>query len=140
MAYDPDNLFMRIIRGEIPCVKVYEDADVLAFMDIMPQSEGHTLVVPKVAGESLLDTPPASVAAAVAVVQRIAQAAPRAFGCPGVMVAQFNGAAAGQTVYHLHFHVIPRWLDRSFGMHARDRADPADLAAAADKLRRALGD
>ena len=140
MAYDPDNLFMRIIRGELPCVKVHEDADVLAFMDIMPQSEGHTLVVPKVAGENLVDTPLASVTAAVAVVQRIAKAAPRAFGCPGVMVAQFNGAAAGQTVYHLHFHVIPRWLDRPFGMHARDRADPADLEAAAAKLRRALAD
>ena len=139
MAYDPDNLFMRIIRGELPCVKVYENEQVLAFMDIMPQSEGHTLVVPKVAGESLLDTPLASVEAAVAVVQRLAQAAPRAFGCPGVMVAQFNGAAAGQTVYHLHFHVIPRWLDRPFGGHARDRADPAGLEAAARKLRAALG-
>ena len=138
MAYDPDNLFMRIIRGELPCVKVYEDEDVLAFMDIMPQSEGHTLVVPKVAGESLMDTPPASVAASVAVVQRIATAARQAFGCPGVMVAQFNGAAAGQTVYHLHFHVIPRWLDRPFAMHARDRADPVDLESAARKLRAAL--
>lgn len=140
MAYDPDNLFMRIIRGELPCVKIHEDADVLAFMDIMPQSEGHTLVVPKVAGENLTDTPLASVTAAVAVVQRIARAAPRAFGCPGVMVAQFNGAAAGQTVYHLHFHVIPRWLDRPFGMHARDRAEPAHLEAAAAKLRQALAD
>lgn len=138
MAYDPNNLFMRIIRGELPCVKVYEDADVLAFMDIMPQSEGHTLVVPKVAGENLLDTPASSVAAAVAVVQRLAQAAPQAFGCPGVMVAQFNGAAAGQTVFHLHFHVIPRWLDRPYGAHAQRREDPAVLAANAAKLQTAL--
>lgn len=138
MAYDPDNLFMRIIRGELPCVKVYEDADVLAFMDIMPQSEGHALVVPKVAGENLLDTPAASVAAAMTVVQRLAQAAPQAFGCPGVMVAQFNGAAAGQTVFHLHFHVIPRWPDRPYGVHAQRKADPADLAAHAAKLQTAL--
>ncbi|MEY4376104.1 MAG: hypothetical protein RJB26_654 [Pseudomonadota bacterium] len=138
MAYDPNNLFMRIIRGELPCVKVYEDADVLAFMDIMPQSEGHTLVVPKVAGENLLDTPPASIAAAMAVVQRLAQAAPQAFGCPGVMVAQFNGPAAGQTVFHLHFHIIPRWLDRPFGAHAQRKADPEVLAAHAAKLQQAL--
>jgi histidine triad (HIT) family protein len=138
MAYDPDNLFMRIIRGELPCVKVYEDADVLAFMDIMPQSEGHALVVPKVAGENLLDTPAASVAAAMTVVQRLAQAAPQAFGCPGVMVAQFNGAAAGQTVFHLHFHVIPRWPDRPYGAHAQRKAEPVDLTTQAAKLQTAL--
>lgn len=138
MAYDPDNLFMRIIRGELPCVKVYEDADVLAFMDIMPQSEGHALVVPKVAGENLLDTPAASVAAAMTVVQRLAQAAPQAFGCPGVMVAQFNGAAAGQTVFHLHFHVIPRWPDRPYSAHAQRKADPVDLTTQATKLQTAL--
>ena len=138
MAYDPNNLFMRIIRGELPCVKVYEDADVLAFMDIMPQSEGHALVVPKVAGENLLDTPAASVAAAMAVVQRFAQAAPQAFGCPGVMVAQFNGAAAGQTVFHLHFHVIPRWSDRAYGAHAQRKADPEVLAANGAKWQKAL--
>lgn len=138
MAYDPNNLFMRIIRGELPCVKVHEDANVLAFMDIMPQSEGHTLVVPKVAGENLLDTPAASVAAAMVVVQRLARAAPQAFGCPGVMVAQFNGAAAGQTVFHLHFHVIPRWPDRPFGVHAQRQAAPEVLAANAAKLRAAL--
>ena len=138
MAYDPNNLFMRIIRGELPCVKVYEDADVLAFMDIMPQSEGHTLVVPKIAGENLLDPPPASVAAAMAVVQRLAQAAPQAFGCPGVMVAQFNGAAAGQTVFHLHFHVIPRWPDRAYGGHAQRKAEAEVLAANAQKIQQAL--
>ncbi len=138
MAYDPDNLFMRIIRNELPCVKVYEDDHVIAFMDIMPQSEGHTLVVPKVAGENLLDTPPASIAAAMQVVQRLARAAHAAFGCPGVMVAQFNGAAAGQTVFHLHFHVIPRWTDRPDGAHGRHRADPATLEAQASQWREAL--
>ena len=138
MAYDPNNLFMRIIRGELPCVKVYEDADVLAFMDIMPQSEGHTLVVPKVAGENLLDTPPASVTAAMVIVQRLVQAAPQAFGCPGVMVAQFNGAAAGQTVFHLHFHVIPRWPDRAYGGHAQRKADTDALAANVAKWQKAL--
>ena len=138
MAYDPNNLFMRIIRGELPCVKVYEDADVLAFMDIMPQSEGHALVVPKVAGENLLDTPPASVAAAMVIVQRLVQAAPQAFGCPGVMVAQFNGAAAGQTVFHLHFHVIPRWPDRAYGGHAQRKADTDALAANVAKWQKAL--
>ena len=138
MAYDPNNLFMRIIRGELPCVKVYEDADVLAFMDIMPQSEGHTLVVPKVAGENLLDTPPASVTAAMVIVQRLVQAAPQAFGCPGVMVAQFNGAAAGQTVFHLHVHVIPRWPDRAYGGHAQRKADTDALAANVAKWQKAL--
>lgn len=138
MAYDPNNLFMRIIRGEIPCVKVYEDADVIAFMDIMPQSPGHALVVPKVAGENLLDTPPASVAAAMRVVQRLAQAAAQAFDCPGVMLAQFSGEAAGQTVFHLHFHVIPRWPDASFRAHAREKAEPAQLEAQAARLRAAL--
>ena len=138
MAYDPNNLFMRIIRGELPCVKVYEDADVLAFMDIMPQSEGHTLVVPKVAGENLLDTPPASVAAAMVIVQRLVQAAPQAFGCPGVMVAQFNGAAAGQTVFHLHFHVVPRHAGLDLRFHARDMADHKVLAEHAARVRAAL--
>jgi histidine triad (HIT) family protein len=104
----------------------------------MPQSEGHTLVVPKVAGENLVDTPPASVAAAMAVVQRLAQAAQQAFGCPGVMLAQFNGAAAGQTVFHLHFHVIPRWPDRPYGGHAQRKADPDVLTANAAKLQAAL--
>ena len=117
MAYDKDNIFARIVRGEIPCHKVYEDADTLAFMDIMPQAEGHTLVVPKAAGEDLIK---------------------KAFSPPGVMVAQLNGPAAGQSVFHLHFHVIPRYTGKDLGVHAADPADPAVLAANAARIRAAL--
>ena len=106
MAYDKDNIFARIVRGEIPCHKVYEDADTLAFMDIMPQAEGHTLIVPKAAGEDIFTTPPESVAAAVRTAQKVARAVKKAFSPPGVMVAQLNGPAAGQSVFHLHVHVM----------------------------------
>jgi len=138
MAYDKDNIFARVIRGEIPCHKVYEDADTLAFMDIMPQAEGHTLVVPKAAGEDLFTTPPESVAAAIRTTQKVARAIKKAFSPPGVMIAQLNGPAAGQSVFHLHFHVIPRYVGRDLGIHAADPADPAALAAHAARIRAAL--
>ena len=122
MAYDKDNIFARIVRGEIPCHKVYEDADTLAFMDIMPPRP--TLVVPKAAGEDLFTTPPESVAAAIRTTQKVARAIKKAFSPPGVMVAQPNGPAAGQSVFHLHFHVIPRYVGKDLGIHAADPADP----------------
>ena len=106
MAYDANNIFARMVRGEIPCTKVYEDADTLAFMDIMPQSEGHTLVIAKVAGENLFDTPPAAVLAAMRTTQQVARAVQRAFAAPGLIVTQFNGPVAGQTVFHLHWHIL----------------------------------
>lgn len=138
MAYDKDNIFARIVRGEIPCHKVYEDTDTLAFMDIMPQAEGHTLVVPKVAGEDIFSTPPESLAATIRTVQRVAAAVKKAFGPPGVMIAQLNGAAAGQSVFHLHFHVIPRHAGREFRIHAAGQADQKVLADHAARIRAAL--
>jgi histidine triad (HIT) family protein len=138
MAYDEDNIFARIIRGDIPCHKVYEDADTIAFMDIMPQAEGHTLVVPKVAGEDILTTPPASLAAAIQTAQKVARAVKQVFSPPGVMIAQLNGAAAGQSVFHLHFHVIPRHAGKDLGIHAATPADPKRLTEQAARLRAAL--
>ena len=138
MAYDPNNLFARIARGEIPCTRVYEDADTLAFMDIMPQADGHTLVIPKVAGENLLDTSPESIGAAMRTTQRVARAVQQAMGAPGIVITQFNGPAAGQTVFHLHFHIIPAYAGAGFRLHARDKADPARLEAQAAKIRAAL--
>ena len=138
MAYDTNNIFARIVRGEIPCHKVYEDADTLAFMDIMPQSAGHTLVVPKAAGEDVFATPPEAVAAAIRTAQKVARAVNKAFSPPGIMIAQLNGPAAGQSVFHLHFHVIPRYAGKDLGIHAADPADPAVLAEHAARIRAAL--
>ena len=138
MAYDKDNVFARIVRGEIPCHKVYEDADTIAFMDIMPQAEGHTLVVPKAAGEDIFSTPPESLAAAIRTAQRVAGAVKKVFDPPGVMIAQLNGAAAGQSVFHLHFHVIPRHAGKEFRIHAAESADPKRLAEQAARIRAAL--
>jgi histidine triad (HIT) family protein len=139
MAWDANNLFARMVRGEIPCIRLHEDADTLAFMDIMPQSPGHCLVIPKVAGENLLDTPPESAAAAIRTTQRIARAAQAALGASGVIVSQYNGPAAGQTVFHLHFHVIPVYgAGGALKLHAREKADPAVLEQQAAKIRAAL--
>ena len=138
MAYDADNIFARIVRGEIPCIRVYEDADTLAFMDIMPQSDGHTLVVPKLAGENLFDTPAESLAAAIRTTQTVARAVERAFACPGLVVTQFNGPVAGQTVFHLHFHIVPVYAAGAFRVHAREKADAATLEAHAARIRTAL--
>jgi histidine triad (HIT) family protein len=137
MAYDPNNLFAKIVRGEIPCIRVAEDAHTLAFMDIMPQADGHTLIVPKVAGENLLDTPVESLAAAIGMTQRVARAVRQAFAAPGVAIMQFNGSAAGQTVFHLHFHVIPRHA-AELRLHARQKAAPALLEEHAARIRAAL--
>jgi len=138
MAYDKDNIFARIVRGEIPCHKVYEDADTIAFMDIMPQAKGHTLVVPKVAGEDIFSTPPESLAAAIRTAQKVAGAVKAVFSPPGIMIAQLNGAAAGQSVFHLHIHVIPRYAGKDLGIHAAAQADPAQLAEQAARMRAVL--
>lgn len=138
MAYDPNNPFARILRGDLPCWRVYEDEETLAFMDIMPQSEGHVLVVPRRAGENLLDTPADAVAAAIGVAQRIARAIDRAFAPQGLVVTQFNRAAAGQTVFHLHFHVIPVYRECEWRSHARTPAAPEVLEAHAARIRAAL--
>ncbi len=139
MAWDSNNIFARMVRGEIPCIRLHEDADTLAFMDIMPQSPGHCLVIPKNAGENLMDTPPESVAAAIRTTQRIARAAQAGLGASGVIVSQYNGPAAGQTVFHLHFHVIPVYgAGGALRLHAREKADPALLEEQAAKIRAAL--
>lgn len=138
MAYDKDNIFARIIRGEIPCHRVHEDTDTIAFMDIMPQAEGHALVVPKIAGEDVFSTPPESLAAAIRTAQLVARAVKQVFAPPGIMIAQLNGQAAGQSVFHLHIHVIPRYAGKDLGIHAAAQADPAKLAQHAERMRAAI--
>lgn len=139
MAYDPTNIFARILRGEIPCHKVYEDEHCIAFMDIMPQSDGHTLVVPKAAGEGIFDLPPEALAATILATQKVARAVQKAFDPPGMMISQLNGAAAGQSVFHLHFHVVPRYAGTGLRMHAGDAAAPEVLAGHAARIRAQLG-
>ena len=138
MAYDPNNIFARILRGEIPCHRVYEDDNTLAFMDIMPQADGHTLVVPKTPGENIFDLPAEALAAAMRTTQLIAVAVRQAFNPPGLMIAQLNGAPAGQSVFHLHFHVVPRYEGKELRMHAGEMADPEVLAAHAARIRACL--
>lgn len=138
MAYDPDNPFAKILRGELPSIPVYENEHALAFMDIMPQSPGHTLIVPKVAGENLLDTSAESLAASILGAQRVARAIDKALSPAGIVITQFNRAAAGQTVFHLHIHVIPVYDGLDWQRHARTKADPAVLEAQAARIRAAL--
>lgn len=138
MSYDPNNIFAKILRGEIPCHKVYEDANALVFMDVMPQSPGHVLVVPKAPSRNLLDADPAVVAKVMPLVQTVAAAAKSAFDADGVSIAQFNEEAGGQTVFHLHFHIMPRFAGQPLKMHGRNMEDAAILAANAEKLKAAL--
>lgn len=137
-AYEPDNIFARILRGEIPCHAVYEDEHSLAFMDVMPQSEGHTLVIPKVPSRNLLDADPTTFMWLMPAVQKIARAAKRAFHAHGIQIVQFNEAPAGQTVFHLHFHVIPIYEGVELKHHARVMEDGGHLAQNAEKIREAL--
>lgn len=138
-AYDADNIFAKILRGEIPSVKLYEDADTLAFMDVMPQAPGHLLVIPKTGSRNLLDADPAVLSKLIAVVQKLAVAAKKAFAADGVFVAQFNEPAAGQTVFHLHFHVIPRYDDGApLKPHSGSMENIDVLKANAEKIRAAL--
>jgi histidine triad (HIT) family protein len=137
-AYDDTNIFARILRGEIPSTRVYQDDAVVAFMDVMPQAAGHTLVVPKAASRNLLDANPATFAKLMPVVQKVANAVKTAFAADGVTIMQFNEAAAGQTVFHLHFHVIPRHEGVSLKPHSGQMEKPEILAAHAEKIRKAL--
>ncbi|KAI3593865.1 Bis(5'-nucleosyl)-tetraphosphatase (asymmetrical) [Cupriavidus sp. U2] len=121
--YDSNNIFARILRGELPCFKIYEDADAIAFMDIMPQSDGHALVVPKEAAVDLFGLSEKGAAAAIRATQIVARAVREAFQPDGVVISQFNGAAAGQTVPHVHFHIVPRYADQSLRGHARQQQD-----------------
>ncbi|WP_137133912.1 HIT family protein [Rhizobium sp. FKY42] len=138
MTYDPDNIFSKIIAGTIPSHKVYEDDDTLAFMDVMPQAPGHLLVIPKSGSRNLLDADPATLSKLVTVVQKLAVAAKEAFDADGVFIAQFNEPAAGQTVFHLHFHVIPRHEGQPLKPHTGKMEDQAILADHAARIRAAL--
>lgn len=138
--YDPDNIFAKILRGEMPSVKVLEDDVVLAFMDVFPQSEGHTLIIPKdVQARNFLDFPSEKVGPYMEKVQTVARAVEKALKPDGVVVTQFNGAPAGQTVFHLHFHVIPRWTNVGLAGHATGQmADIVVLEGIAEKIRAEL--
>lgn len=137
-VYDDNNIFAKILRGEIPAHRVYENDDVLAFMDAMPQSNGHTLVIPKNPSRNLLDAKPETLAPLMAAVQHVAKAAKKAFEADGITIMQFNEPASGQTVYHLHFHIIPRYEGIDLKPHSGQMEDNAILAANAEKLRAEL--
>jgi histidine triad (HIT) family protein len=138
MAYDPQNVFARILRNELPCITLFEDANTLAFMDIMPQSEGHSLVITREPAETLFDLSPEGAAACIRTTQLVAAAVKRAFDAPGIMIAQVNGSAAGQTVPHVHFHIIPRRPGEQLLRHAAVRIDPEQLREHGERIRRCL--
>lgn len=139
-AYDPDNIFAKILRGDMPSVKVWEDDDVLAFMDVFPQSEGHVLVVSKTStARNILEIEPQALARLTAAVQRTARAIETALKPEGLSLMQFNGDAGGQTVFHLHFHIVPRWTDRPMKGHGHaPMADAEQLKMLAEKIAAAL--
>ncbi len=127
-TYDPQNIFAQIIRGDAPCYKLYEDDDVLAFLDLFPQSFGHTLVIPKrSAACNILDVDSEALARVIKVVQKLTRAIVAELEPDGVQVAQFNGAPAGQTVFHIHMHIVPRYAGEGLGIHAAGKADPVEL-------------
>ena len=138
--YDPDNIFARILRGEIPSVTVWEDDHVLAFMDVFPQSEGHVLIISKTStARTLLDIEPDVLTRLSAATQRTARAVQKALAPEGFQIMQLNGEAGGQTVFHLHFHIIPRWSDRPMKGHGQaPMADAAILRGLADRIADAL--
>lgn len=138
MAYDENNVFAKILREEIPAHKVLEDDDVIVFMDVMPQAPGHTLVVPKAPSRNVLDADPAVLAKLLPVVQRVARAVKEAFAAEGVSVFQYNEPAGGQSVFHLHIHVVPRHEGVPLKPHSGTMEDGAVLAANAEKVRKAL--
>lgn len=134
-AYDSSNIFAKILRGEAPCVKIFEDDDVLAFMDIFPQSQGHCLVIPKnVASRNLTDFPTDKLGVCFAAVQKLTRAVIKALACDGVIITQFNGAPAGQTVFHLHVHVIPRYANLPLQPHHGGK--PADTSVLREQAAR----
>ena len=137
-AYDPDNVFAKILRGELPAHKLYEDDDTFAFMDIMPRGDGHCLVIPKAAARNILDVDAGDLAAVMATAQKLAKAVMTAFEADGVTVQQFNEPAGGQVVFHLHFHIIPRFEGVALKPHTGSMEDQNVLAANAEKIRAAL--
>jgi histidine triad (HIT) family protein len=138
MAYDPNNIFAKIIRGEIPAIKILEDEHALAFMDIMPWSEGHTLVIPKVAARNLFEVPPAALGRLIERTQVVANAVQKAFEPDGLRLVQNNEPAAGQTVFHLHFHIVPCYEGVPLRIHEAVMADAAVLREHAERIRKAM--
>jgi histidine triad (HIT) family protein len=134
-AYDPDNIFAKILRGEIPAHKVYEDDHVLAFMDIMPRADGHVLVIPRQAARNLLDIAPDVLAKLAIGVQKVALAVKSAMKAEGLTIQQFNESAGGQVVFHIHFHIIPRFNGAPMKPHTGQMADPEVLKVNAERIR-----
>ena len=138
MAYDPGNIFAKILRGEIPCVKVHEDAKSIAFMDVMPEAQGHVLVLPKEPAENILDLSAEGMAAMMATTQKVAKAVDKALGPDGILLKQYNRAPAGQSIFHVHFHIVPRWEGLALAPHGKVMVDAAELEPIAAKIRREL--
>ncbi len=138
MAYDTNNIFAKMLRGEIPANKVYEDEHTLAFMDIMPQADGHTLVIPKEEAETIFDLSDEGAAAWMRTVRKVGAAVKEAFDAPGVVLFQLNGKGAGQTVPHVHFHIVPGSIADLRKPHAATQADPEILSKHAERIRAAL--
>lgn len=137
MTYDDTNIFARILRGELLAHKIHEDAETLAFMDIMPRADGHSLIIPKLACRNTLDATPQALAACMVTVQRVAKAAMAALGAGGVKIEQYNESIAGQVVFHLHFHVLPCWPGVALRPPGK-MGDPEAIKSHAEKLRKAL--
>jgi histidine triad (HIT) family protein len=137
-TYDPNNIFAKILRGELPAYKVYEDDGAVAFLDIMPRAPGHTLVLPKSPVRNILDVNAGDLAHVMTVAQKIARASMQVFGAQGVTIQQFNEGAGGQVVFHLHVHVIPRHDGVPMKPPATHKEKPEVLAAHASKLAAAL--
>jgi histidine triad (HIT) family protein len=138
MAYDPNNIFAKILHGEIPSVKVFEDDKTLAFMDVMPEADGHVLVIPKEGAENILDLSSEGMAAMMATTQKVAKAVDKALSPDGILLKQYNRAAAGQSVFHVHFHIVPRWEDMPMAPHGKVMVEAARLEPIAAKIRSAL--
>jgi len=138
MTYDSNNIFAKILRGEIPCVKVFEDARTLAFMDVMPEAQGHVLVVPKEDAQDMLDLSADGLAAMMATVQKIVRAVDKALAPDGIQLRQYNRASAGQTIFHVHFHILPLWEGVPLAPHGKVMVDAARLEPIAAKIRTAL--
>ena len=138
MSYDPTNVFAKILRGELPCEKVYEDENTLAFMDVMPRADGHVLVIPKNGARNILDIAPADLQATVATMQKVAHAVMRGMKADGLTIQQFNEPAGGQVVFHLHFHILPRWEGTPLRPHTGEMAPREVLAKFAGRIREAL--
>ena len=139
-AYDPSNVFAKTLRGELPAEKVYEDERTLAFMDIMPRADGHTLVIPKAPARTIFDAAPEDLSAVFASVQKVGRAVVKAMGADGLTIQQFNEPAGGQVVFHLHVHILPRWEGTSLRPHTGQMASGDILAGHAARIRAALAE